>query len=85
MRADQTYRVVFFGHRDFSKHRMIEEDLYLLLKNIIMTNVFSEIYVGRSGEFDRYAATVVKRVQNEIGKDNNELICVLPYPEKDRE
>ncbi|MBQ9785665.1 MAG: hypothetical protein IJW29_09805 [Clostridia bacterium] len=42
-----------------------------------------EIYVGRNGEFDVYAATVAKRVQNDTGKENNTLICVLPYRQKD--
>ena len=35
------------------------------------------------GGFDIYAATVVKRIQNAVGKENSELICVLPYTEKD--
>lgn len=42
-------------------------------------------YIGRNGEFDIYAATVVKSVQNTMGKVNNALICALPYPEKDME
>lgn len=85
MRIDQTYRVVLFGHRDFSGHRILEERLCPLLKDLIKTNGFVEIYIGRNGEFDLYAATIVKRVQNVTGKDNNELICVLPYPEKNME
>lgn len=82
---DQTYRVVLFGHRDFDGHRKIEERLYQLLKDLIRTKPFVEIYIGRNGEFDIYVATIVKRVQAAMGKDNNEFICVLPYPEKDIE
>ncbi|MBO7303876.1 MAG: hypothetical protein J6V09_01465 [Clostridia bacterium] len=44
-----------------------------------------EIYIGRNGEFDLYAATVVKRVQNVLGKENSEFICVLPYHVKNEE
>ena len=79
---DDTYRVVVFGHRDFCGHRKIDEQLYSLLKDLIRTKPFVEIYVGRNGEFDIYAATIVKRVQNAMGKENSELICVLPYLEK---
>ncbi len=85
MRIDQTYRVALFGHRDFGAHKMIEDQLYLLLKDMVRSNPFLEIYIGRNGEFDIFAATIVKRLQNAVGKDNNELICVLPYPERDME
>ena len=85
MFLDETYRVVLFGHRNFDAHRTLDEQLYPLLQNLIQTKPFVEIYIGRNGEFDIYAATVVKRVQNSTGKANNEFICVLPYPEKDME
>ena len=60
----------------------------------LWTNTFAALLLARvrspaavviDGEFDIYAATVVKRVQNAMGKANNEFICVLPYPEKDME
>ena len=85
MCLDGIYRVVLFGHRDFDGHTILEERLYPLLKDLIKTKAFVEIYVGRNGEFDVYSASVVKRVQKAVGKDNNELICVLPYKEKDIE
>ena len=83
--ADNTYKVVLFGHRDFNEHRTLDEQLYPLLKDLIRTKPYVEIYIGRNGAFDIYAATVVKRVQNAVGKANNALICVLPYPERDIE
>jgi len=85
MWIDNTYRVVLFGHRDFCGHRALDKQICPLLKDLIRTKSFVEIYIGRNGEFDLYAATVVKHVQNELGKANNEFICVLPYPEKDME
>ena len=42
---DNTYRVVLFGHRDFSGHRTLDEKLYPLLKDIIRTKNFIEIYI----------------------------------------
>ena len=80
---DDTYRVVLFGHRDFNEHRTLDEQLFPLLKDLIRTKPYVEIYIGRNGAFDLYAATVVKRVQIAMGKANNVFICVLPYPEKD--
>ncbi len=85
MWGEKIYRAVLFGHRDFSEHRMLEKRLFPLLRDLILTNYLVEIYIGRNGEFDLFAATIVKRVQNAIGKDNNELICVLPYSEKNIE
>ena len=85
MFCDDTYRVVLFGHRDFYGHRTLDERLYPLLKDLIRTKPFVEIYIGRNGDFDIYAATVVKRVQDAMGKANSEFIYVLPYPEKDME
>ena len=82
MWVDNTHRVVLFGHRDFYAHRTLDEKLYPLLKELIRTKPFVEIYIGRNGEFDIYAATVVKRVQNAMGKENSEFICVLPYPKR---
>ena len=85
MWRDNTYRVVLFGHRDFNGHCILEKRISSLLINLISAKPFVEIYIGRNGEFDMFAATVVKQVQNEMGKANNEFICVLPYPEKDIE
>ena len=79
------YRVALFGHRDFCAHRRLDDTLYLYLKELLRTKPFVEIYIGRDGEFDRYAASVVKRVQNAMGKENSELNLVLPYIKKDIE
>lgn len=80
---DNTYRIALFGHRDFSGHQILDTTLFKLLRELISTKSFVDIYIGRNGEFDIYAATVVKRIQNAVGKENSELICVLPYTEKD--
>ena len=85
MGMDNTYRVALFGHRDFYETRILDERLYSLLRGLVHTKTFVEIYIGRNGEFDIYAATVVKQLQKAMGKANNEFICVLPYPEKNME
>ena len=83
MWCDEVYRVALFGHRDFYCHRELDELLFPLISDLIREKPFVEIYLGRNGEFDLYAASIVKRVQKALGKENSELICVLPYPEKD--
>ena len=85
MRIEEAYRVVLFGHRDFYGHRLLEERLCSLLKNILCTHSFLEIYIGRNGEFDRYVASVVKHLKAVVGEERIALYCVLPYPEKDME
>ncbi len=83
--ADWIYRIVLFGHRDFSGHRILDKHFYPLLKDLIREKQFVEIYVGRNGEFDLYVASIVKQIQKELGNENNELICVLPYTNRDIE
>ena len=82
---DNTYRIALFGHRSFCNHKILDEQLYLLIKELINTKPFLEIYIGRNGEFDIFAASVIKRVQKAMGKENSELIGVFPYSQKDME
>ena len=56
-------KITFFGHRTLTSHRIIEEKLYPLLKELTVINSFVEFYVGRDGEFDILCASAVKQVQ----------------------
>ena len=85
MWIDDTYRVALFGHREFDGHRVLDNKLFSILKDLIRIKPFVEIYIGRNGEFDVYAASVVRRVRKDTGKSNSEFICVLPYDNKDAE
>lgn len=80
----EIYRVTMIGHRivgDFD----IEEKLYDLFKNMLRTKEYVEFYLGRNGDFDILAASVIKRLQKNYRNDNSALILVLPYPVKDYE
>ena len=58
----EIYRVTMIGHRiveDFD----IEEKLYDLFKNMLRTKKYVEFYLGRNGDFDILAASVIKRLQ----------------------
>lgn len=81
----EAYRICLFGHRDFAGHQILDTRLFELIKNVIDTKNFVEIYIGRNGELDIYAASVIKRAQRYVGKHNSELICILPYYNKDIE
>ena len=83
---DEIYRIAMFGHRDFNGHRQLEEKLIPILRDLIRKKKFIEIYMGRDGEFDAYAATLVKRVQKDYDDYHAiEFNLVLPYPKKDME
>ena len=47
------------------------------------TKEYVEFYIGRHGEFDEYAASVIKRAQKTVCKDNSAMILALPYTVKD--
>lgn len=79
------YKVALFGHRDLSEHKRVESGLSDILTNLIRTKQYVEIYIGRNGEFDIFAASVVKRVQKRLGGENSELVLVLPYGVRDIE
>ena len=57
------YKIVIFGHRDFSAHRKVEDLLFPLLKKLMDEKELVDVLIGRNGEFDIYAASIVKRVQ----------------------
>ena len=79
------YRVALFGHRYLSSITELEGKLYDAVEKLIRANEFVEFYIGRNGEFDEVAASVIKRVQKKLGKEKSALVLVLPYAVKDIE
>ena len=76
------YKITLFGHRELYEHQKVERRLYSILGDLIRKKPFVEIYIGRNGEFDIFAASVVKRAQRSLGHENSEMILVLPYTER---
>ena len=77
----EIYRVSMIGHRiveDFD----IEEKLYDLFCDMLRTKEYVEFYLGRNGDFDIMAASVIKRLKKNFRDDNSVMILVLPYPVK---
>ena len=79
----EPFKVVLFGHRYIEDLYIIEKRLFSILSEIVKEKEFVEFYIGRNGEFDEYAASVIKRVQKRYGKESSALILVLPYEVKD--
>ena len=81
----QIYTVCFFGHRELYDLKAIEEKLTPVIKELIKTKPYVAFLIGRNGEFDEYAASVIKSVCKREGRENSDLTLVLPYNVSDIE
>ncbi|MBE6694131.1 MAG: hypothetical protein E7589_05140 [Ruminococcaceae bacterium] len=79
------YKVTLFGHRELYEHRKIEEKLTAIFLDLLRERQYVEIYIGRNGEFDIFAASVLKRIRKRVGDSNYGINLVLPYTNKDIE
>ncbi len=75
----EIYTVSFFGHRKIENALEVERKLEAKITELIQTKQYIEFLVGREGEFDILAASVVKRVKKQMDYGNCSLIWVLPY------
>ena len=73
------YTVSFFGHREIENALEVERKLEAKITELIQTKQYIEFLVGREGEFNILAASVVKRVKKQMDYGNCSLIWVLPY------
>ena len=73
------FTVALFGHREIDDLRRLEKKLIPVIENLIRTKSFVSFWIGRHGEFDEFAASVIKSVQRKTGAENSELVLVLPY------
>ena len=80
----EIYRVSMIGHRVVEDYS-VEEKLYELFRELLRTKEYVEFYLGRNGDFDILAASVIKRLHKNYRDDNSVMILVLPYPVKDYE
>ena len=71
--------VSLFGHREIQELRELEKMLMTFITELIKAEPYVSFLIGRNGEFDVYAASVIKRAQKALGRENCELVLVLPY------
>ena len=76
---NNTFTCTFFGHRDFNWYPEIEQELEEILEKIIRDNYFVEFLVGRNGEFDSFASSVIRKLKKKFDGNNIFHILVLPY------
>lgn len=65
------FTVSLFGHREIGDLRQLENKLFPIVKNLIRENSYVTFLLGRNGEFDEYAASVIKRAQSDVGKEKS--------------
>ena len=75
----EIFTVTFFGHREVENFRETEQKLENLIHRLITEHEYVEFLVGRNGEFDQLASSVVHRIRKRLDDSNSSLILVLPY------
>lgn len=74
-----TFTVSFFGHREIEKPSEVENRLEKLLRDIVIQKEYVEFLIGRDGEFDLLASSVIRRTVKKYGFGNTSFVLVLPY------
>lgn len=69
--------VSFFGHRNIENISGVEEKLFSVVNNIIKSHDYVKFLVGREGEFDLLASSVISKAT--AGNHNTYTVLVLPY------
>ncbi len=73
------FTVSFFGHREVERATEIEERLEKLLHDLIIQKEYVELLIGRDGDFDLIASSLIKRAIKATGYGNTCFTLVLPY------
>ena len=75
----ETFTVSFFGHRQIENVFAVERKLEKIICDLLNRKEYVEFLVGRDGEFDLLAASIIKRCKQSVRDDNSALVWVLPY------
>ena len=73
------FTVSLFGHRQLSDPLRVEAALEDIIRPLLAGKEYVEFLIGRSGEFDLLAASVIRRCKRQYRDDNSSLTLVLPY------
>lgn len=79
------YTVCLFGHRQIENVIEVETALRNVIENILTDHEYVEFLVGREGEFDILAASVIKSIMWNRDVGNCSLTLVMPYMRADFE
>ena len=75
----EIFTVSLFGHRQVNDPFAVDRKLETIVRNLLAEKEYVEFLVGRDGEFDLLAASVIKRCRKVVGEENSALIWMLPY------
>lgn len=75
--------VSLFGHRIMSDPSAIYKALTKEVEDLIRSNEYVEFLVGRSGDFDIMAASVIRAVRDKLDYGNCSMVLVLPNMTKE--
>ena len=75
----ELYTVSLFGHREIRSPDMILKRLEKVIQPIIQSQPYVEFLIGREGEFDLLAASVIRRLKRKHDCGNVTLTLILPY------
>ena len=79
------YTVCLFGHRLIENVIEVEAALRKVIENILANHEYVEFIIGREGEFDILAASVIKSIMRDRDIGNCSLTLVMPYIRADFE
>ena len=75
----EIYTVSLFVHRRLDSPVQIEKQLEKLTLELLSSKTYVEFLVGRDGDFDLLAASVIHRCQRIFRADNSFIVWVMPY------
>ena len=75
----EIYTVSLFGHRQVNDPFAVDRKLETIVRDLLAEKEYVEFLMGRDGEFDLLAASVIKRCRRDVGEENSALIWMLPY------
>lgn len=73
------YTVSFFGHRNIDCFFDTEDKIDTIVRKLIREYEYVEFLVGRDGDFDQIAASVIRKAKMAVNDANNSLTWVMPY------
>ena len=79
----EIFTVSLFGHREVPYEPTMEAALEQIVRHLLQTHSYVSFLLGRDGEFDRLAASIIQQVRKEWGDHNSELVWVMPYLKQD--
>lgn len=75
----EIYTVSLFGHRQVNNPIEVAENLKRVVEELIRSKEYVDFLIGRDGDFDILASSVIKRVKEDMDWGNSSLVLVLPY------